>query len=316
MMQSILRLIEEHGLAIVFFNVLIEQAGAPVPSYPILVVTGALLDSGIYGAFALVGIAVLAALLADFGWYLAGRRYGARLLSTLCRISLSPDSCIRQTESVYLRWGPPSLMIAKFIPGFASIASVLAGTVGTRKRSFLLFDTIGAALWSGSAVYLGTLFSSAVDELLSVLLGLGKLGALLVGIALVLFIAKKWWRRHRFATILRRDGVSVQELHDMLQSDNLPVIVDVRSPMAQAQGRIPGAIPLDGGEVVLSQAVSQEIIVYCDCPKDTSAALVSRSLMQSGYERVRPLAGGIDAWVAAGYALEANADAPAGVVAR
>src|SRR3546814_18654114 len=129
-------------------------------SYPILVITGARLDTGAYSAFTLLCVAVCGALLADFGWYLAGQRYGRRMLSALCRISLSPDSCVRQTESIYLRWGPPSLMVAKFIPGFASIASVLAGAVGTKKRSFMLFDIIGAPLGAGSALFLVSRFRS------------------------------------------------------------------------------------------------------------------------------------------------------------
>src|SRR5690606_17534493 len=134
-----------------------------------------------------------------------------RMLSALCRISLSPDSCVKQTESIYVRWGPPSLMVAKFIPGFASIASVLAGAVGTRKRSFLLFDVIGAALWAGSAIYLGSLFSTAVDELLDVLVNLGLLGVLLLGVALSLFIANKWWQRKRFLKLLCMERVTVEE---------------------------------------------------------------------------------------------------------
>lgn len=315
MMQSILQLIEQHGLMVVFFNVLIEQAGAPIPAYPILVVTGALAESSGYSTLGLVAVAVLGAMIADFGWYLAGRRYGARLLATLCRISLSPDSCIRQTESIYLRWGPPSLMVAKFIPGFASVASVLAGTVGTRRRSFLLFDSVGAAIWSGSAVYLGSLFSTAVDELLNVLVSLGVLGGALLGAALLLFIARKWWQRQRFMKTLRMQRVSVNELHDMLSSESRPIIVDVRSPVRQAQGRIPGAIALSVTELTLGQMARGEVIVYCDCPNDASAAAVSRRLMQSGYSRVRPLTGGIEAWVAAGYDVETDMSGIAGASA-
>lgn len=308
MMQSILQLIGEHGLVVVFLNVLIEQAGAPIPSYPILVITGALLDSSGYSAFTLLGVAVLAALLADYGWYLAGRRYGRRMLSALCRISLSPDSCVKQTESIYVRWGPPSLMMAKFIPGFASIASVLAGAVGTRKRSFLLFDVIGAALWAGSAIYLGSLFSTAVDELLDVLVNLGLLGVLLLGVALSLFIANKWWQRKRFLKLLCMERVTVEELQAMLQSGGHPIIVDVRTPLSQAQGRIPGAISLTAGDIALNKEQTDEVIVYCDCPNDASAAIVSKQLMQKGYGRVRPLAGGIDAWVAAGYLVEVDSN--------
>lgn len=207
-------------------------------------------------------------------------------------------------------------MVAKFIPGFASIASVLAGAVGTRKASFLLFDLIGAAFWSGSAIYLGSLFNTAVDELLSILISLGKLGALLLGVALLLFILKKWWERYRFIKSLCMERVSVDELHSLMQSGHRPIIIDVRSSHAQALGRIPGAIPLSLEDIVLNEPTSEEVIVYCDCPNDASAATVSKRLIQSGYGRVRPLAGGIEAWLAAGYAVETETKlidrAPAG----
>jgi membrane protein DedA with SNARE-associated domain len=152
-MNSLLHLVEQYGLTVVFFNVLVEQLGAPLPAYPTLVITGALLERSGYSGYSaplLLFIAVLAALIADFMWYLAGRRYGRKVMGTLCRISLSPDSCVRQTESVYLRWGASSLLVAKFIPGFASIASALAGALGTRRTSFIFFDSVGAALWAGS----------------------------------------------------------------------------------------------------------------------------------------------------------------------
>lgn len=151
-MNSLLHLVEQYGLTVVFFNVFVEQLGAPLPAYPTLVVTGALLERSSYSTPLLLFIAVLAALIADFMWYLAGRRYGRKVMGTLCRISLSPDSCVRQTESVYLRWGASSLLVAKFIPGFASIASALAGALGTRRTSFIFFDSIGTALWAGSAI--------------------------------------------------------------------------------------------------------------------------------------------------------------------
>jgi membrane protein DedA with SNARE-associated domain len=94
-MNSLLQLIEQYGLTVVFFNVLIEQLGAPLPAYPTLVITGALLERSGYSAPLLLFIAVLAALIADFTWYLAGRRYGRKVMGILCRISLSPDSCVR-----------------------------------------------------------------------------------------------------------------------------------------------------------------------------------------------------------------------------
>jgi rhodanese-related sulfurtransferase len=48
----------------------------------------------------------------------------------------------------------------------------------------------------------------------------------------------------------------------------------------------------------------REIIVYCTCPNEASAAQVAKILMNSGFTKVRPLHGGLEAWIAAGYEVE------------
>jgi membrane protein DedA with SNARE-associated domain/rhodanese-related sulfurtransferase len=306
-MNFLLELVEQYGLLFVFGNVLIEQLGAPVPAYPTLVITGALLGRGEYSAPMLLFIAVLAALIADFSWYLAGRRYGGRVMTRLCRISLSPDSCVRQTESIYVRYGPASLVVAKFIPGFASVASALAGAIGTRPAKFIFFDALGAALWAGSAIFLGSLFSSAVADLLDILASLGKWGLLLVALAFTFYIARKWWQRHSFLKDLRMAQISVEELDQLLKKSNPPTIIDVRSGLAQQGGRIPGALLMSDDDIsalVTNTTTDTEVIVYCACPNEASAARVAKKLMQRGYTRVRPLTGGIDAWVAAGFSVD------------
>ncbi|WP_395827384.1 rhodanese-like domain-containing protein [Collimonas sp.] len=307
-MAYLFHLIEQYGLAILFFNVLVEQLGAPVPAYPTLVITGALMHRGEYSAPVLLLTAVVAALIADFAWYLARRRYGRKVLATLCRISLSPDSCVRQTESIYSRWGARSLLPAKFIPGFASIASALAGTVGTKRATFILYDGIGAALWAGLGIYLGSLFSTTVDDLLNVLTQLGQYGMILIAVGFSVFVASKWWQRRRLRLSLRMARISVAELNALLQHGMRSAIVDVRSPAAQQIGRIPGARTISHHEInsfVPDAPMDQEVIVYCACPNETSAAIVAKQLMRKGYKKVRPLSGGIDAWIAAGYAIDA-----------
>src|SRR6202795_1640037 len=101
------------------------------------------------GALAAAKSVVAAALVADTGWYLAGRKFGIRILALLCRMSLSPDSCVRQTESIFERFGATSMVFAKFVPGFASVATALAGAMRLRYAVFVLFDAVGAGLWVG-----------------------------------------------------------------------------------------------------------------------------------------------------------------------
>jgi membrane protein DedA with SNARE-associated domain/rhodanese-related sulfurtransferase len=310
-MQALLHLIETYGLYLVFANVLVTQLGAPVPAYPTLIIVGAMTSRGEYSIAAVMFTAVAAALVSDFVWFTAGRRYGRRVMSALCKLSLSPDTCMRQTANIYSRWGAPSLLVAKFIPGFASLASTLAGTVGTTRRSFLLFDAAGAAIWTGVAVMLGTLFASAIDDVLATIQALGTWGGLLLLVALALFIAFKWWQRHALMRTLRMSRISAAELGTLRDKGTALIILDVRPADAQAAGRIPGSMPvpdLDISRLDLDIGADTDVVLYCDCPNEVTAARLARQLTRRGYRRVRPLTGGMQAWAAAGYDVEVPAE--------
>ena len=116
-MHQTLEFVLRHGYLLIFFNVFLEQLGLPIPTQPILLAFGALAGAGKMSYPMGLALAVLATLAADTLWYFLGRRRGAAVLRLLCRISLEPDSCVRQTESVFLRYGPRALLFAKFVPG-------------------------------------------------------------------------------------------------------------------------------------------------------------------------------------------------------
>lgn len=313
-MAYIVDLLQQYGLLIVMANVFLEQIGLPLPAYPTLLVTGALVGQGQYTYASLLATAVIAALCADLFWYIAGRKYGRKVMGRLCRISLSPDSCVRQTESVYLRFGPPALLVCKFIPGFASISSALAGATNTKSITFIIFDCLGAALWAGSAILLGSLFSTAIDQLLAVLVEMGKWGGLLVILALTAFIASKWWERKRFLKALRMARISVDDLNAMLQDGKSPVIIDARLASAATDGKIPGALTLSLDQLddlASSLDPNEEIVLYCACPNEVTAAKMAKAFINKGFLKVRPLAGGIDAWIEAGFRVETLPATPA-----
>jgi membrane protein DedA with SNARE-associated domain len=190
-MTHLIDLIREFGLGLVFLNVLLEQAGMPIPASPTLIVAGAYLTGSAQLTMALLAAGVVASVIADTLWYLTGRRYGMRVLRILCRISLSPDSCVTQTESIFTRFGASSMLFAKFVPGFASVATAMAGAVGLRYWKFVLFDAVGALLWVGVAVALGQIFRDAIVDILETLQSLGKYGLILILAALVAYIASK-----------------------------------------------------------------------------------------------------------------------------
>lgn len=122
-MHDLFPLIAEYGAFAVFLNVLLTQAGAPLPAVPTLLVAGALTFQGPLYFMELAPAAVSGALLGDGLWYFAGKRYGRHVMALLCRVSLSPDSCVRRTRTQFERWGAPMLLIAKFIPGLSTVSS-------------------------------------------------------------------------------------------------------------------------------------------------------------------------------------------------
>ncbi|HEY1251021.1 MAG TPA: VTT domain-containing protein [Thermoanaerobaculia bacterium] len=257
-----------YGLPLIFVIVLLEQIGLPIPAMPILIVGGALAVDRDLSAPKILGIAVLASILADTLWYWLGRRQGRRVLKLLCKVSLSPDSCVRQTESVFERYGMPSLLFAKFIPGFSTVAPPLAGAVGATLLSFLLYDAGGALVWAGAGVGGGMIFHSAIDRVLDFLTTLGSGAIVLLAVALVIFVGAKWWQRRRFYQFLRTARISPSELWTLIQEGKEPVVLDVRTSAARLTDprRLPGASVLattDFDARLADLPRDREIILYC-----------------------------------------------------
>lgn len=267
-MQQLNAWVSQYGVLLVFANVLVVQLGIPIPAMPTLIVAGALAARGGLSAPAVLLAALLASLIADMAWYLLGRRYGLRVLKTLCRVSLSPDSCVRQTEGIFERWGMGALVLSKFITGFATIAPPLVGAMGVRPLTFVLYASLGALLWAGVGVGLGLLFHRAVEGVLAFLEGLGTFAFILVGSALLLLVVFKWWQRRRFYRTLRMARMSVEELRARMDAKQAPLVVDVRTESARRTDprRIPGATTMafsEIGEKLAGLPFEREVILYC-----------------------------------------------------
>jgi membrane protein DedA with SNARE-associated domain/rhodanese-related sulfurtransferase len=312
--QNLVWLITQYGLAIVAANVFVDQIGLPVPAMPTLILAGAIAATGALGLTSLFTAAVLACIVPDCVWFLVGRRYGMRVLKTLCRISLEPDSCVNQTQSRFERWGINSLVIAKFVPGLAIIAPPLAGAMRIGWPRFLALSALGGAIWVGSGLAAGVLFKTQIQSVLVHLDRIGSITGTVVAAALVAYVLYKWWERRRFYKELRMARISVADLYALMEAGTQPVVVDVRSHTARTlQPRwIPGAIhvPVDDvGRHIAELPRDREIVVYCTCPSEASAARVAKLLINHGFKEVRPLYGGLDAWIEAGYAVDGTQEA-------
>jgi membrane protein DedA with SNARE-associated domain len=267
-MTELTALLAQHGLLVVFANVFLTQAGVPVPAIPLLVVAGALVQEGQLSLAAVMAVAVIAALLGDLPWYAAGRMAGHRVLRLLCRVAIEPDSCVMQTENTFERWGAPSLMVAKFVPGFATVAPPIAGAMHLKLAPFLLYSALGAGLWAGAAVAAGMVFHAQIDQLLAWLANMGLGTALVMGLTVGFYVAFKWLERYMFIRLMRMARITADELHDMMRQGMKLVILDVRSHAARKLDprRIPGAIAVDIAAPDRNLAdvpPDGEVVIYC-----------------------------------------------------
>lgn len=301
-MPNLIELLQIYGVLIVFAIVLVEQIGLPIPAFPILIVAGALSAGGELAWPLCLAVAVLACLISDLFWFNAGRFYGKRILRLLCKISLSPDYCVSQTEDRFSRYGPKSLIVSKFIPGFNVIASPMSGALGVSMPRFLAFSMSGSLLWGGSGLAIGAYFHKSVDEVLTILGNMGTTALIVLLSLLGLFVLYKYVERRRFHQGMQVERISMPELSQLIDAGHDPIIIDARSATAQQlEAAIPGALLFnrcEEGELIATLDKDRHIVVYCSCPNDVTAAQVAKQLLGKGFHRVRPLHGGLDAWKA------------------
>jgi membrane protein DedA with SNARE-associated domain/rhodanese-related sulfurtransferase len=299
----------DYRILVITANVLANQLGLPVPVIPTLIVGGALAAQGDISATELFAGALLSCLFADSVWFLAGRTYGNGVMKLLCRISLTPDSCVSETQSRFERWGSNALLVAKFVPGLSLIAPPLAGATRMPWLRFLSYSALGSSAWLGICIMGGMMFRRQIEQLMPHLADFGLAAVSVFCVLLVTYIAYKWWERMRFYSVLRMAQIDVGDLSKLMDKPPPPLIIDVRSPTAVRlePRRIPGALHIPLTEVhqqLKDLPRDRDIISYCTCPNEASAAQVAKILMDNGFKKVRPLHGGLDAWVAAGYAVD------------
>ena len=310
-MKQMVEFLAQHGYWVLFVSVLGRQACLPVPANLLLVAAGALAGLGKLNLAGIIVFPVAAFLLADTAWYGAGRTWGGRTLEFVCGAAADPSACVGKIAGKFSRHGVRLLLVSKFIIGVDAVAAPMAGISGTGLRRFLVFDAIGAILWSSAYTALGYIFSDQLDHVAEYAAAAGKL-AVLAGVswlgALIILKPIRWYRfLHKF----RLARITPEELRDKLNAGARILVLDLQGGLSQGQGlpAIPGAVRIDSRQ--LSQymkqyrgvdlATDREVILYCASPGETTSARVALALRQRGFEHVRPLAGGLQSWREHGF---------------
>jgi membrane protein DedA with SNARE-associated domain/rhodanese-related sulfurtransferase len=314
-MNETVEFLVKHGYVVLFAAVLAEQSGLPLPSAPFLLAAGALAGLGRLNILEALALAILASLLGDSLWFYLGRSRGSSILRFLCKIALEPDSCVRQTGTVYSRWGEDSLLFAKFVPGLSTVAPPMAGMYKLAPWKFALLDATGATLWAAAYLTVGWWFRTQLEVLAFYLERLGSGVGIAVALILLLYIAFKYIQRRRIYRSLRIARITPHELRERMEAGESLSLVDLRNAIERQEGSIPGSIQIsprqlteDQVDSVIASLAGAEIILYCTCPNEVTSARVALQLKRHGVARVRPLEGGFPLWQELGFPVDAVAE--------
>ncbi len=304
----------QYAYAILFFWVLVEQLGIPIPSIPLLLTAGTLLATHrIHASYALAAV-LAACMAADSIWYMLGRRYGNSVLKLLCRFSFEASTCVNKTESYFTRRGPVTLLFAKFVPGLSTLAAPIAGQTGMPYTRFLLWDLAGSILWAEAYLLAGRFVGNVAQRSARFFHYLSHFAFAIFVLLVLGFMAYRVWKNRRFLIELRASRIEPDELMRMLttaaeQGNIAPFIVDLRHPLDYLPDPrvLPGAMRISPKEIAARAGDlprDRDVILYCTCPSEETSAKVAQQLVKLGVHRVRPLRGGFESWREAGYPLE------------
>ncbi len=313
-MAFLLRAFTRHAYAILFGWVLVEQAGVPVPSVPVLLAAGTMSAAHRLHIALVLPLIMLACLIADSTWYLLGRRYGTRIVNLLCKMSLEAASCVTRTQGSLSRRGEITLLFAKFVPGLSTMAAPLAGQSGMSYRAFLLYDMAGTLGWASAWLFGGRFMGDLLERNNHLFRLLAHSAAALVMLAVAGVLLARYIRRLKFLRELRGLRLEPGQLWAMIEDarragSQLPFIVDLRHPLDILSDPVilPHALRIGPDELKQRQGIiprDRDIVLYCTCPSEETSAKVALELRRLGVRRVRPLRGGLQGWRDAGYALE------------
>ncbi|HEX4156162.1 MAG TPA: VTT domain-containing protein [Acidobacteriaceae bacterium] len=313
-MSSMMLLFLHHAYSVMFGWVLIEQAGLPVPSFPVMLAAGTMSAAHKVHIALLLPIVLVACVVSDSGWYWLGKRYGGRVLNVLCRFSLEAATCLNRTQGSIARRGAFTLLFAKFVPGLSTMAPPIAGQAGVSYGQFVVYDTAGSLLWGAAWLLAGRFFGDIVRRSTHLFATLAHFAGVLVLLMVVGVIVYRYVQRRKFLTELRGMRLEPAQLLAMIEDARreeqpLPFIIDLRHPLDVLTDPLvlPGALRIGPDELKQRRELiphDRDIVLYCTCPSEETSAKVALELRRMGIRRVRPLRGGLQGWKDAGYPLE------------
>ena len=197
-LHNSLQLIEHYmllyGYWAVFFGVMLENAGVPVPGETILLIAGYFASTGKFHLGFVMLIAATGAVIGDNIGFAIGHHFGRSFLLRIGRFFFLTPKRLEHMENYFARHGNKTILVARFITGLRVFSALLAGASKMPWRIFFVFNVAGAILWSVVITTLGYLFGSSLPLLIK---WVGRSGTVLLISAVVMGIVVWRVRKHR-----------------------------------------------------------------------------------------------------------------------
>ena len=138
--------------------------GLFLPGDSLLITAGLLAGAGILNIWWLNGLLIAAAIVGDSTGYAIGARLGPRIFTREKSLLFNPKHVVR-TQRFYEKYGPKTIVIARFVPIIRTFAPVLAGVGQMRYRRFVTYNVVGGIGWVASMTGAGYVLGQTVPNI-------------------------------------------------------------------------------------------------------------------------------------------------------
>jgi len=161
-MERVLSLIEHYGYLVIFFGVMLESTGVPLPGETILLASGVLVQQGHLDLGDAIVFGILGAVIGDQIGYWVGREGGRRFVLRWGRyVFLSPERLAR-AEAFFERHGGKAVFLARFFSGLRVFGALVAGISRMHWGTFILYNALGGAVWATAVLLVGYFLGSSL----------------------------------------------------------------------------------------------------------------------------------------------------------
>jgi len=185
-----------YGYWVVFFGVMLENVGLPIPGETVLLFAGFLAFQGKMRILPAIFTAICGATVGAALGYALGQYAGAWIVNRILRRFASVKKRYDDAQKVFLKHGHWAVFAARFIAGLRVFAGVLAGTMRMPFGLFLAFSFAGAVCWALAIGFVGFLFGSSWEAMVSFVGRLNEIVLALIAVgAAALFVVHRLRRR-------------------------------------------------------------------------------------------------------------------------